>query len=115
MEGLGTGSIAKPSSAASLKSSLGFIADSFDTFRPSAASVVTVSSSAFASFSIRPSPYLCWILRQNRRLNEPFAHRSPESFGENKVESLNFNLDFTEIIKYVVFGVGKETIRISRA
>jgi hypothetical protein len=90
-EELGTGSIAKPSSAASLKSSLGFKLDSFDTFSPSATSVLTFSSAAFASFSILPCPYFCWILRQNREADGSFIHRAARAISEDKEERFNFN------------------------
>jgi hypothetical protein len=75
-EVLGTGSIAKPSSAASLKSSLGFIAVSLDAFSPSATSVLTVSSAAFPSFTIRLALF-CWILRQNRAPEDPLSIEAP--------------------------------------
>ena len=80
-EELGTGSIAKPSSPAILKSSLAFKLDSFDTFGPSATSVLTFSSAAFPYFSIC-LPYFCWILRQNREADGAFIHPGrPDHLG----------------------------------
>jgi hypothetical protein len=58
LEELGMVSMAKRSSAANLKSSLGFIVDSCDAFRPSSTKVVTVSSTALTSFSISLTPNL---------------------------------------------------------
>jgi len=77
LEELGTGSIAKPSSAASLKSSLGFIADSFDTFSPSATTGLTVSSAAFPSVSIRPAPIFVGYCVRTENLVDPLSIGAP--------------------------------------
>jgi hypothetical protein len=86
VEELGKGSIAKPSSAASLKSSLGFIADSFDTFSPSATTGLTVSSAAFPYFSIRPSPIFVGYCVRTGNLVDPLSIGTPGPFGKIKMK-----------------------------